>query len=94
MYGCDWIIGISCSETDGVVLYRFYGNKEEVKEKLLSLIKEDKDNDVENWDYGCESVDDITDETDIFGLSFYGYGCYEDYHIDYTAKRFSSLGFI
>ena len=87
----DWIIGICSSGADGVKIYMFRGTKEEVKEKLLTLITEDKNNDEDNWDFGCESIDDIRDEYNGLGYEFYGYGCYHDYHIDYTAKEFSHV---
>ena len=66
----DWIIGIGNSAVDGVRLLRFRGSKEEVKEKLLSLINEDKENDIENWDYGCETTKDIRDECNGHGWEY------------------------
>ena len=89
----DWIIGVCSSGEDGVVLYRFRGTTDEVKEKLYSLVKEDRENDPENWDFGCESSDDIRDESGGLGHEFYGFGSYSDYHIDYTAKEFSHVEF-
>lgn len=90
----DWIIGICSSGTDGVKLLRFVGTKEEIKTKLMQLILEDKANDEENWDFGCESANDIRDEYNGLGYEFYGYGCYHDYHIDYTAKEFAHIDMI
>ena len=87
----DWIIGICCTESDGVKLFRFYGSKDEMKEKLLSLINEDRKNDKECWDYGCECLDDISVEDNGLGYELYGYGCYANYHIDYTAKEFAHV---
>lgn len=87
----DWIIGICCSEADGVRIYRFRGTIEETKNKLLSLIKGDRSNDEDNWDYGCEETDDIRAEDNGLGYELYGYGCYSDYHIDYTAKEFAHV---
>jgi len=86
----DWIIGICSSESNGVRLYRFFGNQEEVKKKLLSFVDEDRKRDFENWDYGSEDMDDISDKSGN-GTEFYAYGCYHDYHIDYTAKEFYRL---
>lgn len=85
----DWIIGICNSANDGVKLLRFYGTKDDVKEKLLQLVLEDRENDSENWDFGCETLEHIQDEH--YGYEFYGYGCYHDYHIDYTAREFAHV---
>lgn len=87
----DWIIGVCCSGADGVELFRFYGSKDDVKQMLLSLINNDRNNDEECWDFGCESLDDIVSQDNGRGYEFYGYGCYYDYHIDYSAKEFSQI---
>lgn len=87
----DWIIGICSSGADGVCLFRFRGSKEELKNKLIAFIKEDRAKDEDNWDFGCETADDIRDESTGTGYEFYGYGCYHDYHIDYTAKEISHV---
>ncbi len=86
-----WIIGICNTRADGVRLVRFYGSKDEVKEQLLFLINEDRSEDTDNWEHGCESVDDIETEDNGLGYELYGYGCYNNYHIDYTAKEISSI---
>ena len=83
----DWIIGICNTNTDGVRIFKFHGSKEDVKKQLLSLIMEDRGNDRENWDYGCESEEDIRATDNGSGFELYGYGNYIDYHIDYTAKE-------
>ena len=87
----DWIIGLCNTSADGVKIYRFRGSIEETKEKLLFLIKEDRDNDEEAWEYGSEETEDIRAEDNGFGYELYGYGCYSDYHIDYTAKELSHI---
>ena len=89
----DWIIGVCSSGADGVALYRFRGSAKEAREKLFSLIKEDREKDPENWEFGCESVEDICDMSGGLGHEFYGYGSYCDYHIDYTAKEFAHVEF-
>lgn len=40
----QWIIGICCSENDGVKLYKYTGTVKKMKKRLLRLIKEDKKN--------------------------------------------------
>lgn len=89
----DWIIGICNSEKDGVELLRYRGNKEEMKEKLVSLIHADRLMDKELWEYGCESSDDIQVEDNGLGYELYGYGNYINYHIDYTAKEFAHIDY-
>jgi hypothetical protein len=56
----DWIIGICNTNCDGVELYRFHGDNLEVRRKLLDLVKQNKEDDEHNdYEYGCESMDDI-----------------------------------
>lgn len=69
-------------------MYRFIGTEEEVKEKLLDMVQEDREKDEVNWEYGTESVDDVQDGG---CLEFYACGCYSDYHIDYSAVLFVHL---
>ena len=86
-----WIIGISNAEADGVRLYNYEGTVEQIKNRLISLIKEDKKNDKENWESGSETVAEISDESNGEETCFYGYGSYSYYHIDYTAERLSNI---
>lgn len=94
MESYDWIIGICYSDADGVKLYRFRGDKNEMINKLLSLIAKDRENNEESWYYGCECRDDIRVEDNGLGYELYGYGCYYNYYIDYTAKVFAHIDFV
>lgn len=85
----DWIIGICSSGADGVRFLQFTGTENHVKEKLLALVNEDRGNDEDNWDFGCETENDIREEEK--SVEYYGYGCYYDYHIDYTARLLSNV---
>ena len=87
----NWIIGISNSETNGVKLFKFFGSIDEVKEKLISMVIEDRKEDEGNWEYGSETIEDIEDKSYNSGYEFYGYGSYNSYHIDYTAKEISNV---
>lgn len=87
----QWIIGICCSENDGVKLYKYTGTVKKMKKRLLRLIKEDKKNDKENWDFGSETVAKLSDESNGEEACFCGYGSYSYYHIDYTAERVSNI---
>lgn len=86
----DWIIGICNTDADGVSIYKFYGDVIEMKEKIISLIEEDRNKDKGNWEYGTKNTYDVLpigmDEYEL-----YGYGCYSDYHIDYTARRLDKI---
>lgn len=86
----DWIIGIGGTNLDGVILYKFNGTVQEVKQKLLDMVKEDKASDIENWDFGTEILSEVLDQTGVEN-EFYAYGCYYDYHIDYTARKLNCL---
>ena len=87
----QWIIGICCSENDGVKLYKYTGTVKKMKKRLLRLIKEDKKNDKENWDFGSETVAELSDESNGEETCFCGYGSYSYYHIDYMAERVSNI---
>ena len=89
----EWIIGICNSEADGgAKLYRFKGTKEEAKRELFRLILEDVQTascDEETRDYGTESFKEISEDNETGEL--YGYSIFKDYHIDYSAKKFSCI---
>lgn len=87
----DWIIGVCNTDADGVQIMRFSGTEDQVKELLVKLVLENQENDTENWEYGTESVEDVKDESCGLGHEFYAYGCYSNYHIDYTAKEFAHV---
>ena len=90
MNKADWIIAIANSDSDGVTIRRFFGTEDDVKSLLVSLVKEDKENDEEGYEYGTESVDEV--EADRSGR-FDAYATYSGYHIDYSAEEISSLCF-
>lgn len=82
----NWMIGINASDSDGgISMYRVRGTEEEVRQHLMAIINEDREEieslGRESWDYGTESIEEI--EKDVGKL--YGFGVYDDFHIDYTA---------
>lgn len=83
----DWVIAVSCSEASGIKISRFSGSKSEVKNFLVNLVKIDKKNDEENFYNGTETPEDVGDISD----SLNAYATYENYHIDYTAKRWGQM---
>lgn len=85
-----WIIGIANSESERVVIQQVLGTVGEVKNHLVKLIKEDKKNDEENYDFGTDEVDDIeeyyVDNNDLNKIyQLEGFATYHEYHINYTA---------
>jgi len=85
----DWIIGICNTGADGVVLNRFFGTEEEVKQLLLNMAKKDAAND-ESYEYGTEAIEELQKDEN----GWYACSCYPDYHIDYSAKRLSEISFV
>lgn len=88
----EWIIGICNSEVDSVKFYRFKGTKEEAKRELFRLILEDVQTALlvaETRDYGTESFKEISEDNETGEL--YGYSVFKDYHINYSAKKFSCI---
>ena len=83
-----WIIGICNTDCDGVDLISFFGTEEEMKAKLVEMVKDDRNED-DGYEYGTESIDDV--DTRRNGTELYAYGCYYDYHIDYSAKRLRDI---
>lgn len=91
----DWIIAACSSAATGVAICRFYGSIEETKEKLVSLILEDKnDADENSWSCGSETIDEIDAVDNGVGFELCGYATYNDYHIEYTAKEFSHIEYL
>ncbi len=88
--GKDWIIAIANSATNGAKIYRFRGTDDEVKERLLELLHQDKKNDEETFDYGTENVESI----DVTGKGYNAYAIYSEYHIDYAAKCWCDVDFV
>ncbi len=78
----NWLIGISGSNMDNVITYRVSGTSDQVKKHLLALVKESKDADTETWEYGTDNEMEIEQRA---GGILYAFGCWADYHDDYTA---------
>ena len=76
-----WIIGLSGSEWDDVVVYSFEGTKSQAKRVLTNLVKNDK-KECSNYDYGTEKISEI--EEDNSGILRAG-STFSDCHNDYTA---------
>ena len=93
----DWIIGIACAENDGVCM-RLCKNMTttEIKKLLVHLVKQDKNNDMDSFEYGSTNIKDIeetyvriNDEHRLYSLE--ANACFSNYHIDYTAVPLASM---
>ena len=87
-----WIIGICCSEGDGIDIYKIICTKEQAKKYLLRRVHADLLEEYDTIDkavkeygshYCTETIDDIVEERD--GNLLCAYATFYDYHIDYTA---------
>ena len=87
----DWFIGVSCSEEDGVKIYRFYGTEAEVKEQLVAMVKADKEKSSDTFSCGTEVPEGIYERED---KSLFAVGSFTDQYIDYSAYRLCDLPFI
>ena len=93
----DWVIGIACAVNDGVCM-RLCKNMTtaEVKKILAKLVRQDKNNDKESFEYGSTNAKNI-EETYVRtndGHRLYSLeanACFSGYHIDYTAVPLASM---
>jgi uncharacterized Fe-S cluster-containing protein len=93
----DWVIGIACAENDGVCMYLCKNmTMTEVKKILVQLVKQDKNNDADKFEYGSTNIKDIVEtyarinnERCLYGLE--ANACFSSYHIDYTAVPLASM---
>lgn len=76
-----WLVGIGGSNADDVNIMRVSATEQEVKNLLIDLIYEDRFCSPDKWDYGTENVEGLCFKDG----KFYGFGCYQDFHIDYVA---------
>lgn len=78
----NYLIGICNTDADGVVQYRVIGTKRQVQRHLVALVKEDRRNDTDGYNYGTEELNDVTEDAEG---CMQAYAAYSNYHIDYTA---------
>lgn len=90
-WNTDWIITVASSEADSVSVYRFRGTANEVIQKIVDLAKDDRERDEENYDYGCETMDDVDDISNGSGWLFTAYSTFGNYHIDYQAIQLCQI---
>ena len=77
----NWIMGICSSAGNGVYLSRIQCTQEDILEHLMSQIQADKYSDLNIWDHGTESIDELIRYEDG---SYNGYNSFNYYHVEYT----------
>ena len=87
-WDCDWIISVTNSENANVNMFRLFGNKEEVAEKLAGMAVEDE---ICSFKTKEEYYDEIDAEMHQLQLVAYEDGDYERTSFVYTAVEFSSI---
>ena len=85
-----WVLAIHWSRMDGTLLRFVEGSADEIKWYLVQMVKSDRESEArdgnDSWNHGTESVDEVQENKQ--GIeSLYAFGDYDDFHIDYTAKR-------
>ena len=83
-----WIIGCGGSNADGVGFTKVFGNKDDVKGILISLVNEARQDDEFNWSSGTKHIDEIEERPTG---SLYAYACFPDYHIDWEALPYNDI---
>lgn len=84
-----WLVGVANEQRDYVILQQFIGTVEAMKDCLVSLINEDKNNDKENYCSAPQKTEDIReyldvdDPTRVYQLE--ANATYKNYRITYTA---------
>lgn len=86
-YEADWIITAISSGAEGAAVYKLHGNIDDLKQTILSFANSDRERDEDNYEYGCEIIDDIADSSNGCGWLFSAYNIFSQYHIDYQAIR-------
>ena len=78
-----YIIGVCNSEADDVITNRVIGTQSQLKEFLVSLVKEDrKSTDDFRWDGGTENTKEVQVYADG---KMYAFAMYTTHHVDFTA---------
>lgn len=91
-WNCDWIISVTNSENANVNMFRMFGNKEEVAEKLAGMAVEDEICASKTKEEYYDEIDD----TEMHQLQLVAYEDedYEKTSFVYTAVEFSSVNFV
>ncbi|MBQ6416372.1 MAG: hypothetical protein IJJ65_09005, partial [Butyrivibrio sp.] len=85
----DWIVGISGSDMDDVIVKVITGTTDAVKRHLLMEVQNIRaDGEDDWWDSGTEKVEDIKVRDDG---KLYACACFSDCHFDLTATPMSNV---
>lgn len=91
-WNCNWIISVINSENANVNMFRMFGNKEEVAEKLAGMAIEDEVCTSKTKEEYYNEIDDT--EMHQLQLVAYENGDYERISFVYTAVEFSSVNIV
>ncbi len=83
-----WII-IAYNSEGAIYTSKMFATREEAQEQVLKMIKEDRKQDEENWDFGTESVYDL--DYDGSANGFNGYNNFYNYSVNYVAYPYNDI---
>ena len=83
----NWVIAYCNSDGDDITMTHVYGTKYFVKRCMMKSINLCKYEDIENYDYGTETIKDIEDDNDYLSAVL----VFGDYHITYTAQKIDNM---
>lgn len=82
-----WIISVFTSECTNK-LYKMFGNRQMVRNKLVQLVDEDKNSDKRGYGYGAETTYDLYT---VENNGMCGYAVFFDYTIRYLAYPYEDI---
>lgn len=89
-----WVIAIGNTAGNGIIMMYAIGSVDQIKQALVEIALEYKNNDEENYESGTKNVSDVDELIDsrtneVTELN--AYNEFSDYHVDYTARRLDSM---
>ena len=78
----NWVIGVCCTDGDGVEIYRVYGTKKQVMEYIRDMMRKERKEDSWKYDYCIKVAENKCSWTQGY---IYGCNVFHDYHTDYSA---------
>ena len=84
----NWVLTICVSDGRGSNTQIVEATTAKIKRYLMDVIKNDRKNYKEGYDYGTTGIRDLDNTGDIY---FFGFNQYSDYHVDYEAYRLDMI---
>ena len=78
----NWVIGVCCTDCDGVEIHRVYGTKKQVKAYMTSMMREERKEKSDEYDF-CHRV--ANNDCWLTSGELYGVNVFNDHHTDYSA---------